>query len=154
VNRGTINTETTMIQNRYDIMAVSLATSIIEDATQLAFDSKTDGAAITATTSLTSASSLGIETGESKTYPAGFDDFDDYNCYKTTPKVDEIGYTGSTRKVIFHSLVRIDYVNGNNPGGAVSSTQTYHKRMQVRVYSPGLQDTIRMSTVYSYWYFR
>lgn len=153
VNRGFLTTDSSMIQNRYDIMSVSLATSIIEAAVTLPFDNKTDGAAITSPTSLTAVSSLGIESGESRNLPGEFNDFDDYNCYKTIPKVDTVSYTGTNRTAIFNTLIRVDYVNAANPS-VVSTIPTYHKRIIVKVYSPGLQDTISMSTVYSYWYFR
>lgn len=153
VNRGFLTTDSSMMQNRYDIMSVSLATSIIEAAIQLPFDNKTDGAAVTSPSSLTAVSSLGIETGESRNLPGNFNDFDDYNCYKTNPKIDTVSYSGTNRTAFFSSLIRVDYVNANDPT-IVSTVPTYHKRIIVKVFTPGLQDTISMSTVYSYWYFR
>ena len=153
VNRGFITTNTTMNSNRVDILAVSLGNSIMEDATGLAFDEKTVGAAISSTSSLTASTSLGLDAGESSSNPNSFDDFDDYNCYKTTPKVDTIGVPGTTNKFTFNTYCRVDYVSPNNPD-QISTSQTYHKRLQLRIFSPGMADTIKMSTVYSYWYFR
>jgi hypothetical protein len=152
-NRGFLMTNTTMIDSRYDILSVSLATSILEDATSVAFDEKTAGAAVTATSSLTAVSSLGIDGAESSTRPDLFDDCDDYNCYKTNPKLDTLVLQGTTQKIILNSYCRVDYVDGNSPN-TVSTTQTYHKKISVRVISPGMTDTVKLSTIYSYWYFR
>ncbi len=153
-NRGFLTTNTTMSENRIDILGISVANSIMEDATNLAFDENTVGAAITTPAVLTPSSSLGLDgTYETRTNPSPFDDFDDYNCYKTNPKLDTIAVPGSTTKVYFSTYCRVDYVDGNNPDN-ISTSQTYHKRLSLRVFSPGMTDTIKMSTVYSYWYFR
>lgn len=152
-NRGLLTTNTTMVENRYNIMAVSLGTSIIERATGLAFDKATDGAAITTTTPLTAATSLGIETGENRNNPEDFSDFDDYNCYKTNPKLDTLKIQGSNRQIIFQTFCVVQYVNENNPD-QVTTSKTFHKKITVKVISPAQTDTVRLSTVYSYWYFR
>jgi hypothetical protein len=165
VNTGILTTNTTMAENRIDILAVSLANSIIEDATSLSFDENTVGAAVATSTAFTSSSSLGIDgttlgtdgTTENRNNPAGFDDFDDYDCYDYLhPKIDKIYVPGATSgrdTVYFKTFCIVSYVDGNNPDN-VSTTQTYHKRLSLRVFCPGMTDTVRMSTVYSYWYFR
>jgi len=152
-NRGLIATNTTMVDNRYGILAVSIATSTIERATSKAFDHNTDTLAINSTSSLTNVNALGIETGENINFPENFNDFDDYNCYKTIPKVDTLKFEGTNRKIIFNTFCRVDYVNQNSPN-TISSIRTWHKRMVVSVIATGMTDTIKMSSVYSYWYFR
>ena len=159
MNRGLYNTNTTMAASRYDILAVSVANSLIEDATGLRFDEVTIGAQ-TSTSVLTSAANLGIESGESGSNPKTFDDFDDYNVYKTTPKLDTITITGTTKKIIFNSICKVDYVTASNPNVS-TTTKTWHKRLRLWVYCPELRDpktlvtdTIKLSTVFSYWYFR
>ncbi len=152
-NRGLITTNTTMVDNRYGILAVSLATSTIERATSKAFDQNTDTLAINSTSSLTNVSALGIETGESRNFPENFNDFDDYNCYRTNPKVDSLTFEGTNRKIVFNTFCRVDYVNQNSPN-TISSQRTWHKRIIVSVIATGMTDTIKMSSVYSYWYFR
>lgn len=157
LNRGNFTTSTTIDQNRINILAVSLATSIIEDATSLPFDEKTIGAAVTATTSLSG--TLGIEGSESASNPQGFDDFDDYNCYASATKKDTILVPGSTAKVIFHTFCNVIYVSKDDPR-IKSAAATWHKKISLRVFRPGMNnekgqtDTIKMSSVYSYWYFR
>ena len=152
-NRGLITTNTTMVDNRYGILATSLATSTIERATSKAFDNNTDTLAINTTSSLTNVNALGIETGESRNYPQNFNDFDDYNCYRTTPKLDTLTFEGTSRSIIFNTLCSVDYVNPNSPM-TISNSRTWSKKITVSVFATGMSDTIRMSSVYSYWYFR
>jgi len=163
VSRGTLSTNSTMVDSRYDILAVAVATSIIEDATGLAFDNNTASAAITSLNSLTAVASLGKETGEAASNPAGFNDFDDYNVYKdtTNAKKDTITVQGQTgKRIIFKTVCKVDYVSANNPS-ATSASRTWHKRLRLFVYNPEIRDpitrktdTVKISTVFSYWYFR
>jgi MSHA pilin protein MshD len=152
-NRGLINTNATMIDNRYGILATSLATSMIEKATGKAFDHNSDTTAITSTNSLTNVTSLGIETGENRNNPEDFNDFDDFNCYISNPKLDTVFFAGTERRIIFSTFCRVDYITTSNPNSATNQ-RTWHKRMIVRVISPEMVDTIKLSTIYSYWYFR
>jgi hypothetical protein len=160
MNRGFYNTNTTMAASRYNILAISVANSIIEDATSLHFDNATATGALANTTGLTAAASLGVETGESASNPKAFNDFDDYNVYSTNPKLDTILVTGTTKKIIFNSICKVEYVSASSPNTS-TTTKTWHKRLSLRVYCPELRDpktlvtdTIKISTVYSYWYFR
>jgi len=152
-NRGFLTTSTTMYQSRYDIIGVSLGTSIIEDATGLPFDEQTVGKAITSPNSLTASTALGIDGTETRTRPDLFDDFDDYNCYKTSPKLDSLVIQGTTKKMYFNSYCRVDYVAQDAPN-TITTNKTYFKKISVKVYAPGMTDTVRLSSVYSYWYFR
>ncbi|MBI1937587.1 MAG: hypothetical protein HYS25_05630 [Ignavibacteriales bacterium] len=152
-NRGLITTNATMVDNRYGILGVSLATSTIEKATSRAFDNNTDTLSIDALSSLTNVNQLGLEAGESSNNPDGFNDIDDYNCYKVTPRVDSLSFEGTNRKIAFNTYCNVDYVSVNDPR-TVLNQRSWHKRITVRVISPGMTDTIKMSSVYSYWYFR
>jgi hypothetical protein len=166
VNRELCNTNTVMSSSRYNIMAVSLGTSIMEDATSMAFDEKTVTAALTDSTQLTAPSSLGIESGEAGSLPSGFDDFDDYNIYNNSdinhpPKQDTLIVDATTnKKVIFKTICKVDYVSTANPATS-SSIRTWSKRLKLSIYSSDLADpatlktdTIKLATVYSYWYFK
>jgi hypothetical protein len=159
MNRGFYNTNTTMAYSRYNILGISVANSIIEDATGQRFDEITAGAQ-SSTSVLTPAANLGVETGETGNNPKLFDDFDDYNVYKTTPKLDTILVTGTTKKIIFSTICKVDYVTPETPNTA-TLTKTWHKRLRLWVYCTELRDpktlvtdTIKLSTVFSYWYFR
>ena len=160
MNRGFYNTNTTMASSRYNILGISVANSIMEDATSMRFDEATTGGTITSPSQATAPANLGVETGESSTNPKTFDDFDDYNAFKTNPKLDTILVTGTTKKIIFNSICKVDYVTASNPS-LTSGSQTYHKRLRIWVYCPEIRDpktlvtdTIKLSTVFSYWYFR
>jgi MSHA pilin protein MshD len=165
VNRQTLTTNDTLMSSRYGLMSLSLANSIIQDASGLAFDENTvvQGSSVTSVTQLTLPSALGLDgTAELASNPNTFDDFDDYNCYRTTPKTDVIIVDATVtpnKTMTFYSLCRVDYVDGTNPSN-VMTTQTWHKRLMVSVYSndlkdpwTGLVDTLKLSTVYSYYYF-
>jgi len=164
VNRQTLTTNDTMMSSRYGLMALSIANTIIQDASGLAFDEKTAalGSSVTSVTQLTTSALLGLDSGESASNPNTFDDFDDYNCYKTTPKTDVIIVDATTtpnKTMTFYSICKVDYVDGTNPS-TVMATQTWHKRLMISVYSndlkdpwTGLADTLKLSTVYSYYYF-
>jgi hypothetical protein len=153
VNRGLLTNNSVMIDNRYGILGVSLANSMMERATSKAFDEQSDTLGLTSTNSLTVVSSLGLDADETKNNPDSFDDFDDFNCYKTAPKSDTLLLEGTDKEVIFDTFCQVDYVEASNPE-KISTNRTWHKRLIVSVTSTGLQDTIRLSTVYSYWYFR
>lgn len=152
-NRGLITTSTVMVDNRYGILGVSLATSIIEQASGKAFDHNTDTIAVTNVNQLTNVEALGIDPGELSSDPTTFNDFDDFNVYRTVPRTDSLIIEGTNKKMVFNTYVSVDYVNPDNPNN-ISSTKTWCKRISVKVISPGLNDEIKMSSLYSYWYFK
>lgn len=127
---------------KFGVLANSLATSIIEEASGKAFDSKTEDMGIGNVATLTASNLLGPESGE--TY-VNFDDFDDYN---NLVKVDN-----TLPSARFTIKCNVYYVQDTAPDTKVT-TQSWHKRMDVMVYSESMNDTIKMSTIYSYWYYR
>ncbi len=155
VNRGLLTTNTTMISNRYGIMATSLATSMIERAISKAFDEKTDTTEVTSLNQLTLPQNLGLDAVESRVDPNILDDFDDFNCYRFIPQRDSLilDVNDPTKKIYFNIYCMVDYVNQDNPD-IISSQRTWHKKLRVMVTSEAMEDTIIMSTVYSYWRFK
>ncbi len=159
-NRSSLQHGTIINQTQIDIYAVSLAQAKIEEASGKAFDkfSASDtagnGNVITSLTQLTDPNALGKETGEN--YP-DFNDFDDYNYFSGNnplkvyvPGVDT-----------FRVQTTICYVDTTAPDVKVS-TRTWHKKMVVKVWptvSPWTSDTqkpdtVIMTYIYSYWWFR
>jgi hypothetical protein len=159
-NRASLQHGTIINQTQIDIYAVSLAQAKIEEASGKAFDaySATDtmgnGRPITSLSQLTDPALLGKEAGE--TYP-NFDDFDDYNYYSGNnplkvyvPGVDT-----------FRIQTTVCYVDTTDPATKVS-VRTWHKKMVVKVWSTispwsadtPQPDTVVMTYVYSYWWFR
>jgi len=143
INATFLSTGTALYETKYDVLAVSLGTSIIENATSKAFDEATVVNPVSSVTDLSLI--LRAETGE--VYP-NFDDIDDFNNYTMTTANDT-----TFLSAVFDVGCQVNYVNQNNPQ-QISSSRTWHKRIDVTVTSPSMQDTIRLSSVVSYWYFR
>ncbi len=146
VNTGNLNTQEVLLDNKIEILATSVGNSFIEEAFTKEFDEYTVSMPAELLSNLKPANNLGPE-GES--YP-NFDDMDDFNgldITKTIPGVDD-----------FNIKCKVDYVNPINPE-IPSLSRTWNKKITVRVTCDGMknrngiQDTIVMSSVRSYWYF-
>ncbi len=146
VNRSFLTTDSVLLDSKIDVLAVSAATSVLEEANGKAFDENTDTTSISNVNLLSS--TLGPEPGE--TYP-NFDDFDDFDG------LTKIDSTNPIAKFII--TCKVNYVQPPNLDVNVT-TKTWHKKLTVYVTSPSMlghddkQDTLKMSTVFSYWYFR
>lgn len=152
INGKFLNTSSVLYNTKFGVLAVSLGTSIIEEANGKAFDLAGSSNAITNLSQLTAPSGLGPASGE---YYPNFNDFDDYNWLN---KTDTIKIDSKTFAV-FNTFCRVYYVSETNPS-IISSVRTWHKRIDVAVTSPSMknannqQDTVKLSSVYSYWKFR
>lgn len=146
VNNGFLNTSSVLLDSKLGVLAVSVATSIIEEANGKAFDEKTDSTSVNNLTDLST--KLGPEPGE--VYPA-FNDFDDFNGLERVDK--------SMPAAEFKVECKVDYVTDTNLDGK-SSSRTWNKKITVIVTSPSMlgsdevPDSVVMSAIYSYWYFR
>jgi len=148
VNNSILTTDTVMQDSKFGILATSIATSLIEKASKKAFDANTFGNAVSSLSELTPASGLGLGSGESA--PDSCNDFDDFDGY--TAQITNLP------SAVFNVSCQVCYVNPTNPDGKLN-TQSWHKKMTVTVSSPNIgneerTDTIRLSTIYSYWHFR
>lgn len=121
VNTTLFNTSERINESTAFVAAQSLAESLISEARIRRFDNVTN---ITSPSSLTNASSLGKETGE--TYP-NFNDIDDYNGYVDSNRVVN-GIRFIVRAQVFYAALP----NLETP----QSSQTYLKHLIVRVKSP------------------
>jgi len=144
VNKKTLFTGDTLYNSNFGITATSIASSIIEDAGKKRFDNVyfVGDSIITDVLSFTPANALGVDAGEDISNRLTFNDFDDYDNYAS---VDS-----TMPSAIFNLSCRVSYVDGANPDVSISN-QSWHKKMTVKVWSKSMQDTIRMSTVFSYW---
>lgn len=141
-NKTFLGTSSVMMDSKFGVLAVSIATSVIEEASDKAFDEATDTLSIDNVVDLTNPILLGPEEGE--TYEL-FNDLDDFNGFA---KVDS-----SMPSAEFNINCDVVYVNPSNLD-VPSSSRTWHKKITVTIDSPSMADTIRMSSVYSYWFFR
>jgi hypothetical protein len=146
VNKNTLNTEGTMYDSNFGITATSIGSSLIEDASKLRFDQTfyVDSSTVYNPSFFTPSANLGVDSGEDATDPKTFNDFDDYNNYS--------GIDSTMPTAIFNFSCSVCYVNDNALDDS-TTTQTYHKKITVRVWSASMKDTIVMSSIYSYWNF-
>ena len=148
VNTGFVMTSSNLLNNKLYILATSLGSSIIEEASGKPFDANTVTDVASSLTDLTYAGSLGSSKIES--YP-NFNDFDDFNGMDIT--------STSLSSAEFNIRSEVCYITPNNPDKK-SSSNTWHKKITVYVTSSSLfdpegnQDTLIMSSVFSYWHFR
>ena len=153
-NTTVLSTNTVMVNSKVEVLAVSLATSFMEEATSKKFDEAVVSNAVHSPSQLSDV--LGPDYHE--WYPF-FDDIDDYNYFKDSVKIDRIEI-GTNDTLEFETHARVEYVSDSNPDVA-SGSKTFNKKLTVMVTSPGMydeqtnqQDTLTMSTIFSYWYFK
>lgn len=139
VNTGFLNTSTVMMESKFGVLATSIATSLIEEANGKSFDENTDTNSVSILSDL---SAIGPDGSE--VYP-NFNDFDDFDGLV---KVDS-----SMPSAIFNIFCNVDYVTTSAPE-TPSANKTWHKRMTVTVTSQSMSDTVRLSSIFSYFYFR
>jgi hypothetical protein len=153
VNRSSLQNGTILEQTQIGVYGISLASSIIEEASGKPFDEKTVDDAVSLPSQLSS--TLGPEGTEKQTPDTTkfFDDFDDYNGLKM-----KVGVAGVDTFTIRDTVY---YINDTDPNVRVTGP-TWFKRMDVRVYGSGVSDTarrkygiatgdtIKMSYIYSY----
>ncbi|HTY01037.1 MAG TPA: hypothetical protein VMG09_13505 [Bacteroidota bacterium] len=151
-NRNTLDQRQAIESAEWEIVASSLATSIVEKATSLSFDQHTiTGDVYTPNDLSTTLGPDGTE-GTTPGSDAKFNDIDDYNGFQKTVSGDTLALPTAN----FLIKVKVQYVNLNLGTSTIdtSSVKTYHKRLTVWVTSPSMNDTVSYQTVYSYWYFR
>jgi hypothetical protein len=149
INNSFLATNTVLSDTKTGVLAISLATSRMEKANSLSFDQNSDSSTLSLLGQLTRAESLGPETGE--TADSLFNDFDDYNGFIVTDSLPNGFYT---------TICEVCYVDPTNPDVPVTY-ETWHKKITVHVTSPSLirdwdtmeQDTVTLSSIFSYWFF-
>lgn len=156
-NKGINNNSTIMLKTNFALEATSLAASVIDEAEYLPFDDATATSfgeatnykAINSVNQLTPRPLLGSEGHGDDIHP---DDFDDYNGSAPGP-----GYRITTDTLstgIYKVKTSVCYVDLNALEG-VSLQRTWFKRLDVLVWNTADPlDTVRMSSIYAYWYFR
>lgn len=142
MNSTILRTQDITQNSKFGLTAISLATSRIELASRLAFDEMTYNNPLTSTAFLTLPSSFGTDSGEVN--PHTFDDIDDFHNYTESDS--------TLPSAVYTIKSVVEYLEPVNL--TVSSTPTWHKQFTVYVSSISMQDTVKMSTVLSYWYFR
>ena len=149
VNGSQLITQDSMQNNKFGILAVSLATSVIEEASEKAFDEASTSNFVSSKTALTNKHDFGPEPGlnpdstwEILDSLETYDDFDDYHNYTNRDS--------TMPSAIFDISCQVNYVNPSDPN-FICLTNSWHKMITVTVSSPFMQDTVKMSKVFSYW---
>jgi hypothetical protein len=149
VNNTFLTTNDVMLNTKFGVLAVSLGTSVIEEASGKKFDNNTDTTSIDDVNLLTSPSNLRPESGE--VYP-DYNDFDDYNGFT---KVDS-----TMPSAVFNISCRVCYVEPSGSSIVEVTHKTWFKKIEVTITSPfwkksdGSLETVVASSIYSYWYSR
>ena len=178
-NTSVYQANDTMYTSEFGVTAISLATSLVDEAMGKDFDSKV---AATATftfdsTLLTAVGSLGPEVSDHESYrgfTAGtkdFNDFDDFNglklCYHSDLAADSDNTPGfiqmppvSGMRAKYYVTCSVCYVNPPNLDAAFNSHQSWHKKIVITVWSPSairpgsnppVLDTLVYPAIMSYW---
>jgi hypothetical protein len=162
-NRTVLETNDTQNQSEFGINAVSLATSVVEEAMGKMFDeviADSNTGELSDPKQLTSSVGLGKEGADA--YRSGvndFNDFDDFHnlflVYKNpvdslaTAEADkEIEVPGIRDRYFVRS--EVVYVAGADPDVAVAA-RTWHKKIIVTVTSSSSKDTLIYPALMSYW---
>ncbi len=157
INDTFLNSDSILRRSKFGILSVSLATSIIEEASNKAFDEVTLSGRILSSDELTASSSFGPDTTpDSVESYAEFDDFDDFDGYIINTKDDS-----TFLSVEFTGWCTVEYVDPEDPDSSLSGAdKSFHKKITVYVTSESMYnfytetyDTLEMSSVFSYWFF-
>lgn len=149
-NTGLQNSSQVLMSTNFGLESVSLATSTIERAQNLAFDAATATQAVDPANInlLTDPTALGQENNN----PNDLDDFDDYNGLNNNGRLE----VDSLSTGIYYVRTKVYYVRRNMSSGSLDSigTRTWSKRLDVWVWNKEDPATVvTTSTVFSYWFF-
>src|SRR3989304_6865300 len=112
-NRAVLTSDEVMYNSKFNVLASSLCTSLIEEARGKAFDQETDSAAVTKTDQLST--TMGPDFGEKY---ESFNDFDDFDGFV---KVDS-----TMPSAIFYVTSKVTYIQSKNPIEKTKN-RTWHK---------------------------
>ena len=163
-----------MYSSEFGVTAISLSTSLVEEAMGKMFDqavADSNAGALMDSTLLTQPGSLSAEAGESYrgnvVGTTDFNDFDDYNglkiCYHSEVPADNDATPGYVQVMVpgirakYYVTCTVTYVNPPYLDVPYTVRQTWHKKLTVTVTSPsatgitGKPDTLAYPSIMSYW---
>ncbi len=151
VNNTFLSTGSVISRSKVGMIATSIAESRLAEIKSKAFDEYTAQGNIPDNhyvNELTAPGNLGPDGSE--TYP-NFDDVDDYNGFAIN---DTVQVQSTMKPEIFRDSCKVEYVDSDNPNDISNSSPTFNKKITVFVTSKMLPETIKISTIYSYWSFK
>jgi len=144
VNTSQLTTQDTMQNSKFGVLAVSVASSIMEEASEKAFDEKSVENFMDDTKSLTKRDKFGTDAGENPDSSNTFDDFDDFDGYMV---IDS-----TMPSAIFNVSCIVNYVDPDVKD-FITTNSTWHKQLIIKITSPSMADSIEMTKIFSYWKF-
>jgi len=143
VNETRFNNEISIMQSQFEISAVGIANSYLEEAKSKAFDeillsSTPSTLPDTLPDEFNSPDNLGVDADE--IYP-NFDDIDDFHNYTVSDTTSE-GF-------VYIVSITVGYV-ATSDFGNFSAIRTFYKRMNVTISSPDLSNNLNLSRIYPY----
>lgn len=143
VNENILRSDEISSNSKYALTAISLITSVVEDANRAAYDENSTAGALSNVNQLTVPARFGLDAGE--TDYIHFDDIDDFHEYT---------FSDSTMQTaVFNGWCKVEYVDENNLE-RFTSNRSWHKKLTVYCTSGLMKDTMQLSSIYSYWVFR
>jgi hypothetical protein len=137
-NSTVLQNTTVEVENKVYLTAFSLADDLIEEIKQKAFDANTISFPTTNPASLTPADSLGP--GNFEDYPF-YNDIDDFNGF--------VRGVSAPHAENYQVSCEVNYVDDDNPD-AISSTQTFYKKVTISVDSPYLRNPVQLSQIFTH----
>ena len=144
VNSSQLSTQDIMQNAKFGVLAVSVASAIMEEASEKAFDEKSVNNFIDKTNKFTKDKDFGTESGENADSSNTFDDFDDFDGYSI---IDS-----TMPSAVFNVSCIVNYVDPDKTG-FITNNSTWHKQLIIKITSPSMADTIQMTKIFSYWKF-
>lgn len=137
VRRFMVDQDEALLQRQFEMYAISLAQSFIEEAKVKKFDANNTNDSAPNTNDFTNPAALGPEAGESF---GNFNDLDDY---------DGLSQPDSSNLGVLNVTVQVGYVQEANPD-VVVNTRTFYKKMTVTVSHYFLDAPVTLSTIFGY----
>lgn len=153
VNNNFSATHQVLVSSKYNIMAISLASSQLDEIMQKAFDEKVIENYI-------ASSSLLSDIGPDAESYSSFDDIDDYDGFYFETEQHDESHERYLPGPKYKLWIDVNYINTATPD-INSTSKTFHKRVRVHVTMPDFAtgsvvaaDTIKLEKVFSYFTFR
>lgn len=153
VGSSTIVNQESMQNSKFGVLAVSIANSILEEATMKSFDENANTNPRTYfgnENELTVSGAFGIDAGEDADSIVTFDDFDDFHSFTKT-------YT-ELPSAIFTISCQVNYIDD---AAVITASRTWHKMLTITVTSPSIvkpgtnnMQPLNFSKVFSYFHFQ
>ncbi len=152
INTMIVGKTTTMLEAEANLTAISLAQSMIDEIQRKSYDAVTVSALVYDPSNFTAAGSLGCSSTEAANVPLPdatvpyksdtyYNDVDDYNNYRRTAFTSLLGN--------FTIVDSVYYVSESDPN-LRSSTQTFFKKIVVKVTHPNMSYPMTISDIAVY----